>query len=196
MSAAFLLIAIIGCILAIRAYANRPYIATSQLFVSVIPVAGASEGSVSSFEAESRQVAIDFSQVVEGRSLAAAVGRHLSGALMSPSTVQSDLSASANNRVVTITASTSSSANSMFLGRLADNQMLLNRSEYVGSFLASRTQVSVVGPPNVQRTSGHHILLMLLIRLIVGAVVAIASGLAWDYFGGAPRAAAQQPKNA
>ena len=187
LSVTFLVIAVASLVLAVLAYSNRPWVASTQLFVAVKPVPGASEGSAVGFEAESRQITIDFSQIIGGRTFATAVAG-LSEAGLQPSTVQSDLAGIADNRILTITASTSSARTSLALDRAAEGELAINRSRFVGPFVAGRTTVTLVSPPVATRQAGGHILLALLIRLALAVIVALALALGWDYLVNTSRA--------
>jgi hypothetical protein len=176
----FLVIGSASAVLGIRDYVNRPWVATSQWFVSVKPVAGASQGSVTSFEAESRQVTIDLSQVLDGGSAASAIHQASHGSLTT-SQVQAAVTASADNRVLTISAATGSSATSLAIDQYVDEQIVNNREHLIGPFVATRTDVTFVSPPDVTRQSAGHIVLMLGLRVLLAAIVAVSIALAWDY---------------
>jgi capsular polysaccharide biosynthesis protein len=183
----FAIIGIAVLALTVRTLSNRPFVAQSQMFVSIVPVSGASEPTGSSFESESRQAAIDLSQVVTSRQMAATVSGQLPQFHLTPSDVQNDISGSADNRVVTITVASSTQTESVDMSNAVIDQLTHDKPRYLGSFESSRTLVTVISAPTVSRTGLRHILLNLIIRLILAALVALGVALAIEYFEFGPR---------
>lgn len=171
--------------LSLREYRDRPWIATTQIFVSALPVSTGTGAGVTSYEAESRQIAQDFAQVLSGRLIAENVGSNpmLIRSHATPAAIQSAISSSASGRVLSFDVSTPSSGESLAIASVARDLLLRSPGRYVGAFEAGRTQMTVISPPVIHRTSGGQLVLMLTIRLIVGAIVAFALALLWDYVG-------------
>jgi capsular polysaccharide biosynthesis protein len=182
----FAIVAVIAGALALRDLGRREWVSNSQIFVSAVPKSAgpaATSSQLLSYEAEARQIALDLSQIVTSRRFAAAIrdSPALRGSGMSVGALQSDMSASNRERLLTVTASAPTREESDAIGRLADEQLIMFRARYVGPFEAQRSDLRIVSPPTAARASAGHIATTLGLRVVLGALVALALALAWDY---------------
>lgn len=173
--------------LAVRDYRHRSWTSTAQLFVAPAPGLTDQSSSASQLlasEAYARQIARDISKVIVGRRASQHIARYLHRkgvSSISTNGVEQAIGASSSGREVTVTATASSNSDAK---AIAGAEVLAGtrwRARFVGGWGSRHSAVRVIGTAQATRASAGHIALTFLVRLILGAVVAIAVALAWDY---------------
>lgn len=182
----FLLVIVTSGILAYGEYKDRNWVSSGQLFVSALPVgtAGASAGSQApNYEAEAGQIAADLAQVLPSRAVATDISANgpVRSLHLSPSSIAAAISASVAGRAVTVTATATSETQANAIVSGAEFAAVALRARYLGAAEAGRSFVRVISPPAATRSSARRIALNFALRAILGLVVALALGLAWDY---------------
>jgi capsular polysaccharide biosynthesis protein len=150
------------------------------------------------------QSAKDISQALNGLTAAAWIRREsqLPRPLGSPQTgciapvkltpvqIERDLNASASGRTVTITATARSTEVVSCVTRLAVVLAGQERSVLLGHLAAGRELVRTIAYPWRTRVPALPIVRTLILRIIIGLVLAFAIAFAWDYLDGSVRSPA------
>ena len=170
---------------ALREVRDRNWSASTVLFVSAVPYGPPPTAATGlfSYESEAGRMAQDLSQVATSRDLASNLfaSPRLAALGLSVGTVKNDLGAISTGRTLTVTATAPTAAEANLIDHLAQTQLIAFRARYVGAFEAVRSDVSVISPPAAARSATGHILASWLLRVLLGAVVALAIALVWDY---------------
>jgi capsular polysaccharide biosynthesis protein len=181
----FLLVLAISSLLALQDIRSRDWVASTEVFISAVPYGPPPTANTGlfSYESEGRQMTQDLSQVVPGRTLSTdlLLDKQLKKYNLSLTILGNSLSSSANGRTLTITARAPSADEANLIDGLAQIELLKFRSRYIGRFEAIRSDVVVLSEPAAVRSPATHIVEMWLLRLVLGAIVAVAIALGWDY---------------
>jgi capsular polysaccharide biosynthesis protein len=105
-------------------------------------------------------------------------GRHL------PSSSFADLNGSVSgsrlDRTVNLCVANPASSTALAAAGVLGQAMTVNRARFVGRAMARRTYVAVITAPTVGRASASHQTLNLVLRLVLGGIVALGLALLWD----------------
>ena len=177
---------VVSTLLALREVTNRVWVASTTIFVSAVPYGPPATASAGLFgyESEASKMAQDLSQVAVSRVLAGnLLAEHRIAVLgLSRTKIENSLSAASNGRTVTVTVTAPTQQEATALDQSAQSQLVTSRATYLGPFEAARSDVRVISPPKASQSSSiRHAASAWLLRLILGAVVAFALALAWDY---------------
>lgn len=174
------LIIFFAVVVAVRDYSDRTWSATSQVLVSSFPAGGTTltASGLLAYETEARQIAADLAQIAGTPNFASDVA-HDTG--LPESAVEHHLSASGSGRLVTIASDATTRDKALRISSDADRQLGRSESTFIGPVEARSNIVRVVGAPMVSRTSAGRIATSLGLRVILGALVALALSLTWEY---------------
>lgn len=90
------------------------------------------------------------------------------------------VSGARKDRTVNLCVANPSAATAGAAAQLLGYEMTKNRAHFIGKKMARRTYVRVISPASVGKVSASHQLVNLVLRLVLGLLVALGLALLWD----------------
>lgn len=151
--------------------------------ISAPPSTLAQAGQLLAGETAANFFADDILDVAQSTSVARYAAQRLQPRGL-PTTASPDIegavSGSRRDRTVNLCVTNPNSASASAIAGAVGTAMTVDRAKFIGAPLARRTFVKVVSPPSVGPAPAGHHLLNLILRLILGTVVALGLALLWD----------------
>jgi capsular polysaccharide biosynthesis protein len=191
-AAVLVLDAIVSGLLFARTYRTAGYQACVGLYVADVSAAGTIAAPATSLEqlgqllageSAANFFADDLLDVAQSERVAAFVSSALHGRSLphtGPGDINGSVSGSRRDRTLSICASSPYSASALGVAGALGSAMSRDRAQFVGSQMAKRTFVRVISSPTVASVPPSRSALNLLLRLFLGALVAIGLALVWD----------------